>query len=265
MNKLLFAVSAIAAAASIIVFFTSEPISAQSATSNTLLQGVKSEQGNYPLGECIKLIYVLQNRTGQPLIYNFSSSKQYDIWVKIGDKEVYRFSKGKMYAMAFTSLVINSNNTKTFEAVWNQKDNDGHEVGPGVYDIYAQLTPAKNPPPLTKGKVRIGVVKIAVVPITIGESIRRISELLGKRVQIQATYRGWQPNANDPNVKDGPPVTRSDWAVCDSSGCMYVTGKIDLDPVKGIGTSVNLIGKLQKTKTGQVYMVLENAVIQKSS
>lgn len=263
MNKLLFTILAITAVAGVIAIFVSEPIIAQNSTSPDLLQGVKAEQDRYSLGECIKCIYVLQNRSDQTLTYQFPNSKQYDIWIKIGDKEVYRHSSGRVYATAFSSIVLKPCETKTFEIVWNQLNKNGKNVGPGVYDIYAQLATSKNQLPATVGKVKIGVGKIALVPVTISEAIKRIGELLGKRVQIQATYQGWQPNADDPNIKDGPPITRSDWAICDGGSCMYVNGKIDLDPVKGVGTKINVIGKLQQMKNGQVYLVLENVVIQK--
>lgn len=260
MYKMLLIISVIAVAAGVVAISN-----AQQNPPDSLLQGIKAEQDSYSLGQSVKFSYVLKNRSSRPITYNFSSSKQYDMWVMIGDKEIYRYSKGRMYTMAFTSLTINPNQTRTFNIVWNQKDNDGHDIGPGVYNVYAQLTPTKDQPPATTGKVRIGVGKIALVPISVSDAIKRSDDLLGKRVQIQATYKGWQPTADDPNVQDGPPVTRSDWAICDSTACMYVTGKIDLDPVKGIGTPVNLIGKLQKTKKGQVYLVLESAKIGKAT
>ena len=224
-----------------------------------MIQGVKAEQQSYALGEPVKFVFVVRNRGTAPITYTFPSSKLFDIWVKLGDTEVYRWSKGRMFLTVITTFKLDPGETREFTAQWNQKDMSGKDVGPGVYEIHAQIQPSRNKPPETKAKVKVGVTSVAVVPVTVAESIRRADELSGRRVQISATYRGFQPNPGDPNTKDGPPVTRSDWAICDTTGCMYVTGPINLDPDKDNGKHVSVIGKLHKTPKGQGYLVLESA------
>ncbi|MCL5102914.1 MAG: BsuPI-related putative proteinase inhibitor [Armatimonadetes bacterium] len=228
-----------------------------------MIQGVKAEQPSYSLGEPVTLIFAVRNRGTAPVTYTFPSSKLYDIWVKLGDTEVYRWSKGRMFLTVITTLKLDPGETREFRAEWNQKDMSGKDVGPGVYEVHAQLQPSRNKPPETKGKVKVGVTTVAVVPVNIAEAVRRADELSGRRVQISASYRGFQPNAGDPNTKDGPPVTRSDWAICDSTGCMYVNGPIDLDPANDTGKRVNVVGKVRKTPKGQVYLVLESVTVER--
>ena len=96
--------------------------------------------------------------------------------------------------------------------------------------------------------------------MTIAEAIKNGTSMNGRIVTIDATYRGYQP-MSDPNIRDGPPITKSDWAIGDSTGCMYVTGTINLDPEKDIGTKIVVTGILRKTPNGQVYLVLKMMTI----
>lgn len=235
---------------------------AQQASSGNLLQGVKSEQASYALGETVKFVYAVRNRSDAPITYQFTSSKLYDLWVKIGDTEVYRWSKGKMFLTVMTTLKLDPSETREFKAEWDQKDNSGKDVGPGVYDVYAQLQPYQDRPPVVKAKVKIGKTSVAIVSVTVAEAVRRGDELLGHQVSILATYRGFQPDPSDANTKNGPPVTRSDWAICDSTGCLYVTGATNLNPDKDIGAKVFVVGKVRKTPRGQVYLTLDSVTKQ---
>ena len=234
---------------------------AASAQDSALMQGVKGDKGSYELEEPVTITYAVHNSGSVPLVYNFPTSKQYDVWVKRGSKEVWRLSKGKMYAQILTNLTLQPNQTRNFEVKWDQRDNACKQVGPGPYTIHAQLTPVKNPPPATTNKIDIGTSSAALVPVTVRECVARATELLNRRVTITGIYRGWQPDPNDPNCKDGPPVTRSDWVIADYTGCLYVTGSINLNPRKDMGTKITIIGKVQKTSKGQVYLILESATI----
>jgi len=64
----------------------------------------------------------------------------------------------------------------------------------------------------------------------------------GKTVTIMGVYCGWSyPKGLLGPESKTPPVTRSDWIIRDSSGWIYVTGKLpDLDPIKDVGHSVTV-------------------------
>lgn len=240
-------------------------VSAAAQDDSALMQGVKGDKSSYELEESVTITYGILNRGNTPLVYTFSTSKQYDAWVMRGSTEIWRLSKGKYYAQIITNLTLQPGQSRNFEVKWDQRDNSGKQVGPGTYALYAQLTPTKNQPSATTNKIKVGLSSAALVPVTIRECIARASELLNRRVTITGIYRGYQPDSNDPNCKDGPPVTKSDWAISDNTGCMYVTGSVDLNPQKDVGTKISVIGKVQKTSKGQVYLILESATIQKCS
>lgn len=239
----------------------------QLAPCDGLSQGVRAEKPVYEIGEPTNLQFAVLNTSGSPIVFNFPTGKQFDIWISRGDGEIFRASKGRAYPQAATSLMIRPGEMKTFCAQWNQVDqNTGKQVGPGVYTIYAQLTSNdKNPPPVTTGKVQIGMASAALVPITVCEAINNAQQLLGRRVMINATYRGSAPDASSQNTAAGPPVTRSDWAICDRTGCMYVTGAITLDPARDAGTPIAVAGRIARTEQGQVYVILLSATTSRGS
>jgi hypothetical protein len=237
---------------------------AQQTKCGNLIQGVKADKPAYSLGEKIAFQFALRNDSNQAITYKFSSSKQFDLWVTRGGEESYRLSRNRMYAQVITYVALKPGETKTYCAQWDQKDIKGKQVGPGAYTIYAQLTPTGNKPP-TSTRVQVGARGATLIPITVKEAISNFTALAGKRVLISATYRGWSPDPNDPNTKDGPPVTRSDWAIRDVTGCMYVVGMVKLDPTKDKGAGITVVGKLEKTEKGQVYMILESATVEKKS
>lgn len=227
------------------------------------VQGVKAVSPAYDLGECVAIEYTIQNNTNQTITYTFPSSMNYDVWVtRGGSEEVYRMSRGKAYLAMVTSMTLKPGDKRTFSAQWNQKDSSGKQIGPGAYTLCAQLTPSGKRPAVTLGRVRIGGRGAALVPVKIKQAVSGFISLEGKRVRISATYRGFSPTS-DANIKDGPPVTRSDWAICDGTGCMYAVGRIDLDPTRDIGKSVTVVGKLAKGPHGQVYMVVDTATVEK--
>jgi hypothetical protein len=230
------------------------------------MQGVKCEKPSYNLGDKVVCQYSILNDGGTPLIYDFPSAKQFDLWVTRGDSvELFRLSRNRVYAQIATRITLNAGETKTFCAEWNQKDPKGDQVGPGAYTVRAQLTPSGHTPPSTTCRVVLGGKSAALTPVTIRQAISIAGQAPNNRVSICATYRGWSPEPNDPNTKDGPPVTRSDWAICDSTGCMYVVGAVDLDRAKDMGAQVTVVGRLKKSAKGQVYLVLESATVTKKA
>jgi hypothetical protein len=232
-----------------------------------LSQGVKPNIPAYYLGEVITFQFAIRNNSSSTTVVKFPTAKQFDIWVTQGDGDVFRASKGRMYVQTATSIALKPGETKTFTATWNQRDmNTGKEVGPGVYMVHAQLAASgKNPPPITSSKVQIGMPSAALVPITVGEAIANATALLGRKVMVAATYRGMAPDSNNANTKAGPPVDSNDWAICDATGCMYVTGTVTLDPTKDTGTTLTVVGRVARTDKGQVYLILLSATTSKGS
>lgn len=61
--------------------------------------------------------------------------------------------------------------------------------------------------------------------LTIGEIIKKPLSYKNKTVLVEGKYGGWGMNegaGKDPVCKHGPQVTKSDYTIYDSSGCIYV-------------------------------------------
>lgn len=240
------------------VLLSAVSVEAQSYSAD-LLQGVKATDRSYEIGQSVEFMFAIKNATDKPVTYTFPSAGQFDLWITLAGQEIFTLSKHQVSAQVITTLNLQPDEVKHYTYTWDQKDNSGKDVGPGTYTVFAQLTPSENKPPAVVNKFTIGKKTAALVPLAISEVVKRVKELEDRRVQIKGAFRGFQPDASDSNTKNGPPVTRSDWAVCDSTGCIYVTGPVALDPEKDIDAKISVIGKVKKTDKGQVYLVLESA------
>lgn len=246
-------------AAAILGVLVSVPLFAQSDLTLDLAQSICLYPAHAKVGEPVAIRYTVQNKSTQPITLSFRSGQQFDIWITHAGKECFRHSRGRSYTQMLTNIVLQPCETRTFDVTWNQKDLSSKDCGPGVYQVFAQLTTSGTRPAKATAKLQIGTYTAAVSPVTISEAIRDFSVIGDRTVQISATYRGWQPNQSDENVKDGPPVTRSDWAICDKTGCIYVTGGSDLNPERDLGAKVVVTGKLKRTEKGQIYLQLQQA------
>jgi len=84
--------------------------------------------------------------------------------------------------------------------------------------------------------------------IKISEVKNNIDVYKGKLVKIEGIFIGWQGS-------EPPPVTRSDWAIRDETGEIYVTGMVpNLDPCKDIGKNITVIGYIEVTENGRAYI-----------
>lgn len=260
-NYVLFIIGAILLVAAAMSVFSQQ---SNPEFSTDLVQTVKLDKDAYGIGAPVDIVFTITNQTQNTITYTFPTSKRFDFTVDQGGEDIYTFSKGRVYAQVVGTLVLQPGETKTFTAKWNQVDNRGKQVGPGAYNISIWLTPGNIKMPPANTKVRIGAASLANVRVTVAQAVSHFSELSSKTVIIDAVYRGFQPDADDPNTKAGPPVTRSDWAICDSTGCMYVNGSSEnLNPTQDIGKSLTVTGKLKKDDKGQVYMQLREFTVNK--
>jgi len=228
----------------------------------TLFQSITPDRYTYASSDPITFAYCVTNSSDSAVTFEFRSGKHYDIWVTYQGAEVFRLSRGKMYTQALGTLALQPGETKQFTALWEPKKS-GLILRNGSYLVHAQLQPSSAPPPEVTSTFDIGSRDDAVVPLTVAQAIKRSPELAGKNVSINAVYMGWKGDSTDANLKDGPPLTRSDWIIADSSGSMYVSGSASLDPDRSVGTRVNVAGKLARTATGQVYIVAQRVTILK--
>ena len=234
---------------------TEPPVTAQP------ISGVRTDKQNYELGETVKITFIIENPTQQDVTFRFSSGQKYDIWV-VGDTgEIWRWSRGKAFTQAFTSLTLKPGERRTFEEAWNQTSNQGNQAAPGTYSIFAQLTTIQPRPTPVRTQITIGKGQAVVRQMTIGSIVSNVDTALGQMVQISGTFLGWRPDPYAPACKQGPPVTRSDWAISDQTGCIFVTGRSGLDPTDDYGKNITVSGIVRKTERGQPYIEARTVIL----
>lgn len=259
----------LALAVLVVAALGASPCLAQSDAYSSLSYGVRPAKPHYKPGEPVVFEFAIRNRSSSTVSLSFPSAKQFDMWVTQGNREVFRASRGAVYAQAQTSITLRPGETRSFTATWDQRDaRTGRQTAPGVYTVSAQLTASVgNSPAVASEKVRIGIssFRAAMVPMTVCEAVAYAPENLGRKVMVSATYRGNAPERNEANTRGGPPVDAGDWVVCDATGCIYVTGKVTLDPAKDAGTRVTVVGTIARTAGGQVYLILQSATTSRGS
>jgi hypothetical protein len=87
----------------------------------------------------------------------------------------------------------------------------------------------------------------------------------GQQVTVVGYYRGWDLLHE---TETGPPVTRSDWVIKDTSGAIYVSAlskaKISsLDPSsrEDVNTILKVVGIVHVSTKGQPYIEAENVEV----
>ena len=90
------------------------------------------------------------------------------------------------------------------------------------------------------------------------ESIWRHPEAFkNRKIVVHGTYLGWKGKV------DQPQITRSDWAIQDDTGTIYVTGRLvkGLDPYRDIGYRLKLLGTVGVNSKGVPYVRAETVII----
>jgi hypothetical protein len=74
-----------------------------------------------------------------------------------------------------------------------------------------------------------------------------------KSVNIKGVFQGWRGPC-----RSGPPVSRSDWMITGTSGCLYVNGPVPagLNPAEPFGEKITVTGVI-RLKMGMPYLELK--------
>ena len=213
---------------------------------------LRTDRARYLPGRPVRLVLAVTNTTSEPVRYNFSSGKQFDFWVTRRGREVWRWSRGRFFTMALTSITLKPGESKTFTATWDQRDTSRSQVRPGSYLAQGELAvTGPRPVPATKafaiGAGRTGQVTVSAV-------VSNPQDYVGKTVTLSGTYCGWRKPLGVTGCEFGPPVTRSDWILSDGESCIYVTGPSGLSQVKDRGKSITVQAEVMRSPKGLVYL-----------
>ena len=109
-----------------------------------------------PVTGGIKLEMLVVNASDKLLPFKFNSSQNYDFVITevATGLEVWRWSRGTVFAQMIRSDSIRGNSKWTYSEVWNRRDNDKNPVSPGRYQLVGILT---SQPPIQSQPVMLEI------------------------------------------------------------------------------------------------------------
>ncbi|HID07744.1 MAG TPA: hypothetical protein EYP10_11435, partial [Armatimonadetes bacterium] len=91
------------------------------------------DKSTYRVGERVLMKLTVTNTTDMPITLRFRSGQKFDFIVKADGKEVWRWSRGKVFIMMLTALRLKPNESKVFTT------NEFTPDAPGKYEAIGEL------------------------------------------------------------------------------------------------------------------------------
>ncbi|MRX73484.1 hypothetical protein GJU40_15175 [Bacillus lacus] len=105
-------------------------------TENTVQLSVDAREDS----EQVRFAIDLLNQTEEEVTFEFRSGMRYEIRVLNEDgKEVYRYSKGRMFTQAIEYVTLGPGESETYVETWNYQD-EGSRVPEGNYKVFVTFT-----------------------------------------------------------------------------------------------------------------------------
>lgn len=99
------------------------------------------EETEYQRGEPVEMTLRLTNCASAPITRIFQTEQRYEFTVFNEDgEEIWRWSEGMEFANTQDEQTFQPNEQQTFVEVWDQTDNAGEPVEPGLYQISVEST-----------------------------------------------------------------------------------------------------------------------------
>jgi len=106
----------------------------------TVSLSLELENTVYSLGEPVLMSFAVINESpNEPARLSFSSAQRYDFIVQRDGKEIWRWSRGRVFAMLAAEIPIEPGESLTFTESWDQRDNQKGFILPGKYEILGML------------------------------------------------------------------------------------------------------------------------------
>jgi len=99
-------------------------------------------------GEAVDLVLEVHNAGETPLALAFATARHYDFAVVDAEGlEVWRWSRGRLFAQALTEIEMAPGETRRFAASWDKRDASGALAPPARYRVTGTLACSPSPPP----------------------------------------------------------------------------------------------------------------------
>lgn len=110
---------------------TEPPVSYTAAVSGAIVES----------GKPVTFTLIVKNTGATPVTFSFATAQRFDVVIWNDDcVEVWRWSRGRMFAQIVGSLSLAAGGTATFAIPWNQRDQAGRPVRVEAYEARAVFT-----------------------------------------------------------------------------------------------------------------------------
>ncbi len=86
------------------------------------------------------MVLTIRNRTSDTVKLTLPSAHTHDMVVSMkGNKEIWRWSAGRMFAQVLTAVALPPGESKSFVETWDQTRSDGKPAEPGEYEAVGMI------------------------------------------------------------------------------------------------------------------------------
>jgi hypothetical protein len=214
---------------------------------------LSTDRSAYSLGEDVQLHFTVTNQGTAAAVFNFRNGQRYDFAVRQNGQEIWRWSTRKAFASMPTTTTLNPGETMSFREAWNGVNNRNQPVPAGTYTMAGWLT-AVGQEALTESTAEIEIADVDTGP-SIEDLVASPRSYINKEITLEGLYRARLAERGEPLVQGGPPTSRSDWILQDTTASIYVAGSgtlilSDAD----INQRVRVKGLVRMNPEGRLYI-----------
>ena len=93
------------------------------------------EARDFPAGAVITFVVTVKNQAAAPRTLTLPTGQTHEVVVTdAGHKEVWRYSRGRMFAQVIVDLTLKPGESRSYTAAWDQTDVKGKALPPGDYE-----------------------------------------------------------------------------------------------------------------------------------
>lgn len=107
-------------------------------------------RARYRSGDPVEIVLTVSNPTTAEVTFQFNTGQMYDFVVQRDGRVIWRWSEGRAFIQALTTLVIRPGESRVFRARWDQKNVYGQQVPAGKYEMVA-VFPVRRGPDALRG------------------------------------------------------------------------------------------------------------------
>ncbi|MBM7622816.1 BsuPI-related putative proteinase inhibitor [Sporohalobacter salinus] len=102
---------------------------------NGLLLISFTDQNSYQSGEIVNLNLIKVNISNSPIELTYSTSQRVDFIARSLGQQVWQWSQNRKFAQIIETIELAPSEALVYQENWNQKNNRGQQVEPGIYQI----------------------------------------------------------------------------------------------------------------------------------